>query len=496
MFSQSAAQFGLKGNPFDSSTLSASVHSLLPIATAFVGREMSSSESRTITNILRIPGGGRFVVEWEVGVGKTTFVNYHRYLWENETQDRLLTPIQEIVVDIRWGLKEFVFNILGALINKLVLLKGKEEAIAKDPLLREILILTKVYSSSSIQWQGSFMGAGLGYGKNTIITVPKISETQLVYYFQLLVQKVKEMGYAGIFLHIYNFDQISQENPKDMQLFFHKIRDILQIHDVYYAFVGYPGFYSQIINPIERVRSIFFLLPIYLPPLTEDKVLEAIKKRYQLLSDANFIKPVEDAFVRYLYHLYQGKFRSILDSLSSLLSCFPPYRVGMLTAQDAKEFLSQTLTQQISGVLTPKELSVLLAVSSQEECTGAEIARKLKMQPENVSRAFKELEKHHFIYLVKRIGTRLFYKINEQLKIIQSKTDNFPVDYKEKHTLSNLQKQFMEVLQSQEKINLTDFCQSSTVPIHRIRSEVKELVRFGFIEQHGYTKGTYYTKSR
>lgn len=61
VFSQSAAQFGLKGNPFDSSALSASVHSLLPIATAFVGREMSSSESRTITNILRIPGGGRFV---------------------------------------------------------------------------------------------------------------------------------------------------------------------------------------------------------------------------------------------------------------------------------------------------------------------------------------------------------------------------------------------------------------------------------------------------
>lgn len=81
MFSQSAAQFGLKGNPFDSSALSASVHALLPIATAFVGREMSNPESRTITNILRTPGGGRFVVEGEIGVGKTTFVNYHRYLW-------------------------------------------------------------------------------------------------------------------------------------------------------------------------------------------------------------------------------------------------------------------------------------------------------------------------------------------------------------------------------------------------------------------------------
>lgn len=104
----------------------------------------------------------------------------------------------------------------------MVLVKGKEETLAKDSLLREILVLTKVYSTSNTQWQGALMGAGLGYGKNEIVTVPQISETQLSYYFQLLVQKIKEMGYAGVFLHIDNFDQITQENPKDMQLFFTK----------------------------------------------------------------------------------------------------------------------------------------------------------------------------------------------------------------------------------------------------------------------------------
>lgn len=226
--------------------------------------------------------------------------------------------------------------------------------------------------------------------------------------------------------------------------------------------------------------------------------MEAIEKRYQLLSDASFIKPVEDAFVRYLYRLYQGKFRSILDSLSSLLSSIPPYRVGMLGAQEAKELLSQTLTQQVSTVLTPKEWSVLLAVSEQEECTGAEIARKLKMQPENVSRAFKELEKHQFIYLVRHSGTRSFYKISDQLKIIPSKTSlsgNSPTATT-RQSLSNLQQQFMELLQSREKLNLTDFCQHSTVPVHRARSEVKALLHCGLIEQHGYTRGTYYTKAK
>ena len=85
-------RYGFRGNPFDTGALSASAAALLPIAQAIVGREMDSPESRMLLGVVRSAGGGRVVVEGEVGVGKTTFVNYHRYLWESEAADKLLTP--------------------------------------------------------------------------------------------------------------------------------------------------------------------------------------------------------------------------------------------------------------------------------------------------------------------------------------------------------------------------------------------------------------------
>ena len=73
-------RFGFRDNPFDTRALSLSPNNSLSVAEAFVGRGMESAESRVMTNFLRSPGGGRIVVAGDVGVGKTTFVNYHRYL--------------------------------------------------------------------------------------------------------------------------------------------------------------------------------------------------------------------------------------------------------------------------------------------------------------------------------------------------------------------------------------------------------------------------------
>jgi hypothetical protein len=64
-------RYGFRGNPFDTRALSASAESILPIAQAIVGRGMESPESQRLTNFLRNPGGGRVIVEGDIGVGKT-----------------------------------------------------------------------------------------------------------------------------------------------------------------------------------------------------------------------------------------------------------------------------------------------------------------------------------------------------------------------------------------------------------------------------------------
>ena len=77
-------RFGFRDNPYDTRALSLSPESALSVAEAFVGRGEKSNEWRLLTNFLRNPGGGCAVVEGDVGVGKTTFANFHRYLWEKD----------------------------------------------------------------------------------------------------------------------------------------------------------------------------------------------------------------------------------------------------------------------------------------------------------------------------------------------------------------------------------------------------------------------------
>jgi hypothetical protein len=127
-------RFGFRDNPYDTRALSLSPESALSVAEAFVGRGEKSNEWQLLTNFLRNPGGGCAVVEGDVGVGKTTFVNLHRYLWENEAETKLLTPASEISVQRDWGVREFLLSVVGALAGRMAL-KMRRTAAAKDELL-------------------------------------------------------------------------------------------------------------------------------------------------------------------------------------------------------------------------------------------------------------------------------------------------------------------------------------------------------------------------
>ncbi len=187
----------------------------------------------------------------------------------------------------------------------------------------------------------------------------------------------------------------------DSQKLFHLLRDSLQIPDVYFAFVGYTGFYKQIIHPIERVRSIFFNLPIYLPPLSEAQILELIERRYRLLAKGNYITPVEENFISYLYQLYNGKIRSILDTLSTLIAnvSFPTEHT--LSQNEAKAILASSLQERLSSVLSEKAFFVLTKIAKEGECTIAGIAHKVKQARQNIALYFKKLEEFKYIELFK-----------------------------------------------------------------------------------------------
>lgn len=142
--------YGFRDNPFDTSALCNYQDSILPIKDAFIARGHDCQASNMVNNLLSSQGGCRFVLEGEVGVGKTTFINYYKYIWENEAKDRLFTPISEISFGRSWNIGNFMLNILSSVVAKLLLLKG-EKFITGHPFFKDIMILSQVYAPKHYQ---------------------------------------------------------------------------------------------------------------------------------------------------------------------------------------------------------------------------------------------------------------------------------------------------------------------------------------------------------
>jgi len=268
-------RYGFTDNPFDTRALSLAPTSSLPVSKAFVGRGEDSKETRLMRNFLRNPGGGCIVVEGETGVGKTTFVNYHRYLWENIAKTKLLTPAAGISVQKEWGPRNFLINILGALAGRLTLIEGQRSA-EKDKLLTKISALTDILIKEATNYSFglNIVGTGSSFTKSKTVTVHEgeITLGLLQNYLRKLLKTVESYNYKGVALHFDNLELLAKSSSSSLMGFFDEIRDFLQEPNIYFIFVGYPGMFQEVIVPNGRIHSIFYGHPIYLPPLTLKEV--------------------------------------------------------------------------------------------------------------------------------------------------------------------------------------------------------------------------------
>lgn len=409
-------RFGFSDNPYDTRALSFSERALLPITKAFIGREMDSTESRILTNFFRNPGGGRVVVEGDVGVGKTTFVNYHRFLWEYEAQERLLTPTSEISVYSTWTANAFVMSILGSLVGRFLVLKGKDWVHSHD-LLSEIAALTHVYIERSLRWNGSVsvLGTGVGGGRSVdrSASVPDVGMPQLISYLERIATIAHEEDFFGITLHFDNMELLLQTDPDGLGVFFDEIRDALQTPQFYFVFVASQGFFQTVIAPRERVRSIFFGQPIVVPPLSEDEVLAVLQRRYELLATEpeHWIPPVGNELVVHLYSLFDGKIRFVMDAIQNIVSYVPESLPGTISDDMAMEILIALANERVAQVLTPTEREVLAVAAGVEEFSNAQLTELTSKRKQNIA---TYIEKYVQLGLVRRIrqeGSEVLYEV-------------------------------------------------------------------------------------
>ena len=420
-------RYGFRDNPFDTRALSLSPGSLLSVAEAFVGRGMGSTESRLMTNFLRSTGGGRVVVEGDIGVGKTTFVNYHRYLWQTEAKTKLLTPATEISVQGDWGMRELLLNVLTLLAGRLSLSMLPKE-VEGDRLLTELRALTGVLVKewSSVSGGVSVLGVGGSAGRTKSLAVQRgeISTAGLREYLHELLERVRRLGFVGVILHFNNLELLARRDPSRLATFFEEVRDVLQTPNVYFVFVGYSGMFQQIIVPQERVRSIFFGRSIHLPPLSREEVHQAIARRYQLLAarPKRWIPPVDDPVVDYLYEVFRGRIRFIMDAITSLVAYLPEGMTGTLAAEAAQSLLEQLTWERVQNLLTETELTVLRAAVREVRFTNSSLVKATGKGKQNIAKYVNRLLDLHLIHPAERRGRNVYYEISPDLALLRPRS--------------------------------------------------------------------------
>lgn len=486
-------KYGFMGNPFDITPLSQDKNSLLPVSKAIVGRGFNTKESKLLTNVLRIPGGGRIMVTGNIGVGKTTFINYHRYIWENHAQDKLFTTYKEIVVTEEWRLRHFLINIICSIMDKLLQVEG-EEKITKVTVFKNLLAFSRIFYHTNLSIQGSIFGFGGGFSKTEQPHIPPvIPEIQLLQYVYEAVLEIKKIGYSGIFLHIDNLELFSNNKQQKAKIFFEEIRDCIQTPDIYFVFVARKGFFQEVISPSERVRSVFFGRPIVIPPLSKKQVLSAIHKRYELLTikSKNVIYPVEESFIEYLYDLYSGKLRYIMDAMNMILPEFDTSKAKTIPIEKAINCLSCLLKEHVRNNLTPTEWKIFSYCLKLDSFTNTILQKKYNMSGPNVTRVIKRFLDLDFVYLHKKEGRNLFYKINDYTKIIDYSLDKKVFEKNQSKINYRLEKA-KELVKEKQKITHKEYVDLLFISTATATRDLKKLVEQGFLCIKGNNRNRYY----
>ncbi len=415
-------QFGLKKDPFDTSALIEGGD--LPIEKVFVGRD----EERNFLNSL-FESSDRLCLAicGSVGVGKTSLVNFHKFIWKYEKAKLLFSFRREIEAskDLL-NKRSFLIEIIGSVLREIKLIQPE---LLKNPLLDKLNKIVDISQSIDISMGVSAFGFGadVGRGKSTVQPI-QLSTATLEGYFGELVEfiKMNEINgrkYSGLIVHVNNFDVVlaNKENKRSVIEFFNEIRDILQIKDVYSLFLGPSNLFSDIISSQQRVKGIFYQTPLKVNPLSKTEMTKAFEERMEILQSGDvqkYIKPIEDEVIFRLYDLYNGDIRSIMSSVRDILGQnADKLSKTTLTANEAMLLLGKERWERIERVmkLTDEQKNILKYLATADKyISQKEVAELFKLARTNVSGYyFKPLKENNIIEEKEKIGQTPYFGLTQ-----------------------------------------------------------------------------------
>lgn len=419
-------RYGFSGDPFETYPLPISYdrpEAGLSVMNAYVRRGGPLDPGNVLINFMKNPGGGRIAIEGEPGVGKTTFVNFHRFEWEFKADPPLISPVTHISVQKHWKEEDFLLNILSALSARIRL----EESInfSKNELLQEISAITGIHRDTDGGFGLSASIAGFGGGVNhssaSSFHIGNVTTVNLREYLKKLVGFVQsELGFEGVIFHLDNLELLGHSSDSLLQQFFEDIRDVLQEPNIYYIFVGYPGMYQSVIAQSQRVKSIFFDKPLFLDPLSLDQVREIIDLRYEVLgmTGKSWIKPVEDEVIDFYYETFDGKIRNIMNGITSLISHIPDSYANTLTVAEVSGLLKEILENELRPTLTKNEKNVLGIAARLKVFNPTALAKETGKSRQMINKHLKKFLELSYVRHGEKVGRSQMYIVESRLLIL------------------------------------------------------------------------------
>lgn len=422
-------RYGFTDNPYDTKALSLSKAAPLSVQEAYIPRADSANTADLLTNFLRNPGGGRIVVEGDPGVGKTTFVNFHRQQWETTARHKLISPVSKISVREGWSERDFLLNLLASLSARLRLDLG-EKKFEKNRLLSEIAAVVGVRSEDGSGLSGSLtlfgFGGGLGRTRSKSVKVGEITNEHLREFLHGLVAFVKKQGFTGVIFHLDNLELVGRRDLGALKTFFEAVRDALQESGVYFIFVANTGMFQQVIVPLARVRSIFFDTPVRLDPLSALETKAVIDRRYQLLAvpGKKWIAPVADQVVETFYHIFTGRIRYVMNAITSLISHLPDSYARPLELAQATTMFKAIVLSEVKALLHGTEEVVFLQAAAAGRFTNSELGTRAQKSKQQIQKYLNNWLALNLVSQKERVGRKQFYEIDARFAILREQKED------------------------------------------------------------------------
>jgi hypothetical protein len=294
--------FGLRSSPFFQGELEPSQTGDRPIS-LFIGR---NNELSRLTRRLVSDSASRTIVEGEVGVGKTSFVNR---LKAEVAQLGIASHDQPIRLSSDMDWKAFIRETLRTILR---IRLGMKLDNAEDDFWKRTVAL---FEGSEIR-SGGASAFGFGGSVNRSRIDPALPPDSLFDHLGEALLRMKQRADGGLLLHVNNLENQAAENADQLSVLIRNLRDFFLLDGAHWAFVGASGVEEAIFRRFDQVGGIFPSAEV-LDPLDPDEVGRLLQERYEHLKlpKRKVIEPVEAPTVTRLYSLYRGDLRNFLRLL-------------------------------------------------------------------------------------------------------------------------------------------------------------------------------------